>query len=120
MDRKIGLVLASIHAGLSRRVWRQIAAIAQSQGDTLLVFPGGRLSSPENYEYLRQIVYPLASSTNIQGLISWSSTLGGFVPLAEVVSFHRSFDVPFVTFGLEVPGHPYVGFDSYHGVMGGV
>lgn len=120
MDRKIGLVLASIHAGLSRRVWRQIAAIAQSQGDTLFVFPGGRLSSPENYEYLRQIVYPLASSTNIQGLISWSSTLGGFVPLAEVVSFHRSFDVPFVTFGLEVPGHPYVGFDSYHGVMGGV
>ncbi len=117
MDRKIGLVLASIHAGLSRRIWRQVAFLSESRGDTLFVFPGGRLSCPENYEYLRQIVYPLASSANLQGLISWSSTLGGFVPLADVVSFHQKISVPLVSFGLEIPGHPSVGFDSYHGLV---
>lgn len=116
MGHKLGLMLASVHTGLSKRFWKSFAQLQEEKGDTWFVFPGGRLSCTEGYEYLRGTVYPLANKKNIQGLVCWASSLGGFVSSSEVVSFISQSDVPFVTYGLEAKGHPFVGFDSYGGM----
>lgn len=116
MGLHIGLILASIHTGLAVHTWKAFADLADERGDTLFIFPGGRLSCPDGYEYLRSLVYPLVNRQNVQAAVSWGSSLGGFVPLEAVEAFHRRLDVPFAVYGLRVPGHPYLGFDSFEGM----
>ncbi len=115
--RKIGFMLASIHTGSSNNLWAGLADLASHFGDALYVFPGGRLECREDFEYLRSSVYSLANADNLDGLISWGSSLGGFVPVSEVLRFHEQFEgLPYVTIGLKKEGHPDISFDAYAGL----
>jgi len=68
--KKIGLLLASIHSGISRNVWASFADAAAAEHITLFIFPGGRLNDPQDFEYLRNHVYFLANDENLDGCIS--------------------------------------------------
>ncbi|AEV29768.1 transcriptional regulator [Sphaerochaeta pleomorpha str. Grapes] len=115
--RKIGLVLASIHTGASNGFWADVAAVAQRSGDSLFVFPGGRLECPQDFEYLKNTLFNLANPKNIDGLISWGSSLGGSVSIEEVKAFHKRFgSLPCVTIGMKQEGIPDISFDAYAGV----
>lgn len=115
--RKIGFMLASIHTGSSNNLWAVLADMASRSGDALYVFPGGRLECRDDFEYLRSSVYSLANTDNLDGLISWGSSLGGFVPVSEVLRFHEQFEgLPYVTIGLKKEGHPDISFDAYAGL----
>ncbi|MFA6689887.1 MAG: helix-turn-helix domain-containing protein [Sphaerochaetaceae bacterium] len=115
--RKIGFMLASIHTGSSNNLWAVLANMAARSGDALYVFPGGRLDCREDFEYLRSSVYSLANAENLDGLISWSSSLGGFVSVDDVLRFHEQFEeLPYVTIGLKKEGHPDISFDAYAGM----
>lgn len=114
---KIGFMLASIHTGSSNNLWAVLADMASRSGDALYVFPGGRLECREDFEYLRASVYSLANADNLDGLISWGSSLGGFVPISEVSQFHEQFkELPYVTIGMKKTGHPDISFDAYAGL----
>lgn len=114
---RIGFMLASIHTGSSNNLWAVLADMASRSGDALYVFPGGRLECRQDFEYLRSSVYPLANSDNLDGLISWGSSLGGFVPIDEVSRFHEQFEgLPYITIGLKKEGHPDISFDAYAGL----
>lgn len=114
--RRIGLALASIHTGSSNNMWRMVADIAEKRGDNLFVFPGGRLKCTEDYEYLRSGIYDLVNQENLDGLIVWSSSLGGFISIDELSEFHERFSgLPYVTIGLKRQSHPDISFDAYHG-----
>lgn len=114
--RRIGLALASIHTGSSNNMWRMIADIAVRKGDTLFIFPGGRLKCTDDFEYLRSGIYDLVNKDNLSGLIVWSSSLGGFISIDELSSFHERFEnIPYVTIGLKREAHPDMSFDAYHG-----
>lgn len=114
--RRIGLTLASIHTGSSNNMWRMVADIAEKRGDNLFVFPGGRLKCTEDYEYLRSGIYDLVNEENLDGLIVWSSSLGGFISIDELSEFHERFSgLPYVTIGLKRKAHPDISFDAYHG-----
>lgn len=114
VQKRIGLVLASIHTGASKEFWSDLAILAKEHGDLLFVFPGGRLQCADEFEFLRNEIYSLANRQNLDGLVSWASALGGSVSITEVEKFHERFkDLPYVTYSLKRPGHPNVGFDSY-------
>jgi DNA-binding LacI/PurR family transcriptional regulator/AraC-like DNA-binding protein/signal transduction histidine kinase len=116
--RKIGLILASIHTGASNDLWSDFAHIASQSESSLFVFPGGRLASPNDFEYLRNTLFDLANPKNIDGLISWGSSLGGSVSIEEVKDFHKKFNgFPCVTIGMKREGLPGITFDAYTGVM---
>ena len=81
------------------------------------MFPGGMLDAQNESEYLRNSVYKLANSENIDGLISWGSTIGAEVSVEELNKFHEAFaDIPYVTIGHKIPGHPCIQFDAYTGM----
>ena len=84
---------------------------------SFFVFPGGKLGAKNNSERLRNDIYKLANSSNLDGVISWASSISGSVPVQEIESFHALFkDVPFVTIGQKVAGHPCSEFDAYTGM----
>ncbi|OHD78601.1 MAG: hypothetical protein A3J97_10330 [Spirochaetes bacterium RIFOXYC1_FULL_54_7] len=116
-DKRIGLILASIHTGSSLNLWTALAGEAARAGVSFFVFPGGRLDSLPDSEYLRNSIYRLANTENLNSLISWGSSIGGAVAIGELEKFHRALDpLPYVTIAHKMEGHPSVRFDAYSGM----
>ncbi len=115
--KKTGFILASIHTGSSLKLWLNLAAHASRQSGAFFIFPGGRLDNQKGSEYLRNSVYSLANSQNLDGVISWASSIGGSVTAEELERFHDTFsDIPFVTIGQKIKNYPCVNFDAYTGM----
>jgi DNA-binding LacI/PurR family transcriptional regulator/AraC-like DNA-binding protein len=115
--KRIGLILASIHTGSAQNVWSSFAREAAAEDAALFVFPGGELNSPTDLEYLRNPIFSLVNPHNLDGLISWSSTLGNTISPEEFRGFHEAFEsLPYLTIAHKVPGHPCVQFDAYMGM----
>ena len=116
-NNKIGLVLASIHTGAAQNVWPSFVRTALIEDKSLFIFPGGRLNAPMDAEYLRNPIYSLVNSENLDGFISWSSTIRYTESKEEFEQFHSRFDtLPYVTLTYKIPGRPCVEFDSYNGM----
>jgi DNA-binding LacI/PurR family transcriptional regulator len=116
-EKRIGLVLASIHTGSALNVWSSFAREAAAEGMSLFIFPGGQLNGPAELEYLRNPIFSLVNSRNLDGLISWSSTIGSNVSPEEFNMFHAAFEpLPYLTIAHKAPGHPCVQFDAYMGM----
>jgi DNA-binding LacI/PurR family transcriptional regulator/AraC-like DNA-binding protein len=115
--KRVGLILASIHTGISRNVWASFVRTAIKENTSLFVFPGGRLNARQDYENLRNPVYYLANKENLDGCISWSSAIRHTQSKEEFEHFHENFEpLPYVTLNVKIPGHPCVEFDSYDGM----
>lgn len=115
--KRIGLILASIHSGSASQVCSALIKEAQLFDTSFYIFPGGRLNAAQDSEYLRNPVYALANSGNIDGLISWASAIGGDVSLEDLNEFHKQFgDMPFVTLSQKIGSHSCVNFDAYNGM----
>ena len=116
-NNRIGFVLASIHTGASQRIWPSFAKTALREDKSLFIFPGGRLNTLTDSEYLRNPVYSLVNSENLDGCISWSSTIKYTETEEEFIRFHSGFDpLHYVTLSYKISGHPCVEFDSYNGM----
>ncbi|GHV81814.1 hypothetical protein AGMMS49991_03720 [Spirochaetia bacterium] len=110
-------MLASIHTGSALNVWSSFALEAAAKNMSLFIFPGGQLNSLQDLEYLRNPIFSLVNAENLDGLISWSSTIGNTVSPEEFRAFHASLEsLPYVTIAHKVPGHPCVQFDAYNGM----
>ncbi len=116
MDKRIGLILATIHEGASIRLWRSALNSVDLLSDSVVILPGGRLNYRGQDEYLRNSIYQLADRSNFDGVIAWSSSLTGEMNTEEVCSLMRSIQIPFVSIGLPVEGSPSVTFDAYEGM----
>ncbi|WP_407426923.1 LacI family DNA-binding transcriptional regulator, partial [Treponema sp.] len=114
---RIGFILATIHAGSALKLWHKLAARAERDSGAFFVFPGGKLEKKTGDENLRNDIYKLVNSSNIDGLISWASSISGSVSVKEIEEFHGQFQsIPFVTIGQKVSGHPCAEFDAYIGM----
>ena len=115
--KKVGLVLASIHNGLSLNVLNSFVRTAIAENVSLFVFPGGRLDARRDYDNLRNPVFYLVNDENLDGCICWSSAIRNNKSKEEFEHFHANFNpLPFVTIGFKLPGHPCVEFGAYNGV----
>jgi DNA-binding LacI/PurR family transcriptional regulator/AraC-like DNA-binding protein len=115
--KRIGLVLASIHTGIAQNVWASFVRTANIENTDLFIFPGGRLNARPDFENLRNPVYFLVNEENLDGCISWSSTIRYAQSNEEFAHFYRGFgNLPYVTLAQKSPGHPCVEFDAYSGM----
>lgn len=117
IGRRLGFVLSTIHAGSALKLWHKLVARAQQDEGAFFVFPGGKLDSKNSPEHLRNDIYKLVNSSNLDGLISWASSISGSVSVQDVEQFHAQFQsLPFVTIGQKVQEHPCAEFDAYTGM----
>lgn len=116
--KRVGFLLASIHTGVSPQLWPPLVDSAESLGVELFIFPGGRLKADDPTEASKTRLYSLASGRNLDGAVSWASSLGGFVGPAEVDAFHaRLGDLPLVAMAHHLPGKAVVRIDAYSGML---
>ena len=115
--KRIGFVLANIHFGTALDLWPHVARKAAESTGSFFVFAGGKIDDSQNSDHLRNSIYSLANPNNLDGLISWSSSLAGAVSVSELEKFHGQFSgIPFITIGHKISGHPYIEFDAYSGM----
>src|SRR5512144_404283 len=113
----IGFLLASLHTGASQIIWPSMADSAERHDINLICFPGGRLHATDSFEIQRNAIFDLASSKCLDGLITWSSALGGVVGPAEIQAFHQRYQtLPMVSLAQFMEGMPTVSVDSYLGM----
>ncbi|MBN2004713.1 MAG: substrate-binding domain-containing protein [Anaerolineae bacterium] len=109
----LGFLTANIHLGAARSVWIGVVDAAQHYDADLFCFPGGGLG----IETQRNEIYTLAHSGRLDGLVSWSSALGGNLTPDELVAFHRHYaPLPIVTLGQPIAGISTVMIDSCQGM----
>ena len=73
--KRIGFILGTIHSGSALKLWHKLAAKASEHDGSFFVFPGGKLDTRAESGEIRNKIYSLANSENIDGLISWASSL---------------------------------------------
>ncbi len=113
----IGLLLASLHTGASQVIWPSMADSAERHDINLICFPGGRLHAMDSFEVQRNAIFDLASNKSLDGLITWSSALGGVLGPAEIRAFHQRYhSLPMVSLAQFMEGMPTVSVDSYRGM----
>lgn len=114
--KRIGFILGTIHSGSALKLWHKLASKAGENDGSFFVFPGGKLDKKTEDGKLRNKIYSLVNSENLDGLISWASSISGEVPSEKLESFHHQFEkIPYVTIGQKIGNHPFVGFDAYTG-----
>jgi DNA-binding LacI/PurR family transcriptional regulator len=113
----LGFLLASLHTGASLVIWPSLLEAAERHDVNLICFPGGRLQAADSFEIQRNAIFDLASSTCLNGLITWSSSLGGVLGPAEIRAFHQRYrPLPMVSLAQFMEGMPTVSVDSYLGM----
>ncbi|MCR5289945.1 MAG: helix-turn-helix domain-containing protein [Treponema sp.] len=114
---RIGFVLASIYTGSAQNMWSTLIRETSHSDSAFYIFPGGALNAEKNSEYVRNSIYNLINSENLDGLISWGSSIGGSVSTEELNRFHRGFgSLPYVTIAHKMQDAPCVSFDAYNGM----
>lgn len=117
---RFGFVLADLFAGSSVNLWPAVAGMFPDSGsDSLVIFPGGRLSGSSPLERMKNSIYDFVTPEDLAGLIIWCSTLTGEVSKDDVIDRFRSMiDLPFVTIDGKTerfPSIPDVRFNAYEG-----
>ncbi|RPI87268.1 MAG: helix-turn-helix domain-containing protein [Chloroflexi bacterium] len=113
----LGFLLASLHTGSSRALWPGLLDAAERHNVNLISFPGGRLNASIAYESQRNLVFDLANSESIDGLVTWASSLGGVLSPSETSAFHQRYQgLPMVSLAQFMEGLPTVALDSYQGM----
>ncbi|MBN2258582.1 MAG: substrate-binding domain-containing protein [Anaerolineaceae bacterium] len=113
----IGFLLASLHTGASLMIWPGLLDAAEQHDVNLICFPGGRLQATDSFEKQRNAIFGIACNKCLDGLITWSSTLGGVLGTKEVKAFHdRYYPLPMVSLAQFMEGTPTVSVDSYTGM----
>jgi DNA-binding LacI/PurR family transcriptional regulator/AraC-like DNA-binding protein len=117
VKKRIGLALASIHTGASLSVWPCFIKTASAENASLFIFPGGRLNALSDSENLRNPVYSLINKENLDGFVSWSSSIRYTEQKEEFDHFHTRFEpLPYVTLVYKSPGYPCIAFNAYKGM----
>src|SRR5512145_1178484 len=113
----LGFLLASVHTGASLVIWPSLLEAAERHDINLICFPGGRLQAADSFEIQRNAIFDLASNKCLDGLITWSSSLGGVIGTAEIRAFHQRYQtLPMVSLAQFMEGMPTVSVDSYLGM----
>ena len=117
---RVGFVLAELFTGSSLSLWPAVASMFPSDGkDCLVVFPGGRLKSAAPLEKMKNSIYRLVNSENLDGSIIWCSTLtGDALPEDVLGNFESMLSRPMVTIERKTASYPEipdVRFNAYEG-----
>ncbi len=114
---RIGFILANIHSGSALKLWPPLIHEVKKAGVEFFIFPGGRLNASDPEERIKNTLYKYVDS-HIDGILSWASSLGGFVKIGELTEFHNQFKrIPLVTMAHSMPGFPNVEIDAYNGMF---
>jgi signal transduction histidine kinase/AraC-like DNA-binding protein len=102
-------------------LWPGVVDAALQHDVNLVCFPGGGLRVQTDFESQRNILYDLVGPENVDGLVSWASTIGVGLSHEEVIGFHQRYSaLPTVSLALPMDGIPALSVNSYDGLRAAV
>ncbi|MBN1977122.1 MAG: substrate-binding domain-containing protein [Anaerolineae bacterium] len=109
--------LAPSITGISMLQWSGVVDAAQKHGVNLLSFVGASPRYPTGFSAQSNIVYDLVTPENVDGVVSWASTIGNYMTAEEIAAFHEHYrPLPVVSVGRALEGVPSLLMESYHGM----
>jgi len=117
MNHRIGFIIYNVHSAWDQCIWPSYAKSALINCKSLYIFPGGRLHGRFSSDNLRNSIYSLVTTENLDGLICWSPTLkDAGLTEEDFIKFHNNLEpLPFVTISDKFAGHPCIDVDCYTG-----
>src|SRR5574340_68797 len=117
----VGCLTANIHTGAARALWPGVVDAAQAHAVNLVCFPGGGLRAQADFESQRNVLYDLVDAGNVDGLVSWASTVGVALEREEIIRFHRHYQpLPIVSLAQPLDGIPSLSVNSYDGMRAAI
>jgi two-component sensor histidine kinase/DNA-binding LacI/PurR family transcriptional regulator len=112
----VGLLTPSIVEPWAIRQWEGVVEAARDLDVELVCYIGGVLRSP-HYDEEANVMYDLAASAHLDGLIFWSTALGWLIPRPDMSAFLARFGaLPIVSMEMSFPGMHSVLMDDYGGM----
>jgi DNA-binding LacI/PurR family transcriptional regulator/anti-anti-sigma regulatory factor len=112
----IGYLAPAIHGG-SLAQWLGVMDAAEKHDVNLICFPGESPNFPTGFAVQANILYDLASTETMDGLITWASSIGNYMSDEEIQAFHGRYgSLPMVSIGRVLDGIPGLLMDSYEGM----
>ena len=97
--------------------WLGVVDAAQKHDVNLLCFPGWGPNYPTGFHVQANVVYDLVTPENVDGIITWASSIGSYMTVEEIQAFHERYrPLPMVTIGRTLEGIPSLLMDSYTGM----
>jgi len=113
----IGYFTSTIGESVSQAMWSGVVDAARGRSVNLICFAGEELSAGGEPSSPSSVAYDLASTRYLDGLVSWTSTVGRGLTEGEIVDFYRRYHpLPVVGLTLPLTGIPTVLIDSYRGM----
>ncbi|MEJ2664295.1 MAG: substrate-binding domain-containing protein, partial [Spirochaetia bacterium] len=113
----IGLFVDKLYYEYSFLIGEGVKAKIKEMGGRLIFFVGGLVNNPFRNDRLKCLVYQLARSQDIDGIISVSSVIATNINKKQYTSFIKSFDPPtIVNIGASVNGYFNIEADNFNGI----
>jgi DNA-binding LacI/PurR family transcriptional regulator/anti-anti-sigma regulatory factor len=110
----IALLITDIQNPWTQLQWTGVADAAREQNVNLICFTGNSLRSPANFESQANVLYDLANTEQLDGLILWTAGFDNHLSSEEVERFcARYHPLPIVSVEDAVPGIPSILLDQY-------
>jgi signal transduction histidine kinase/DNA-binding LacI/PurR family transcriptional regulator len=110
----IGLLITDLTRTWTIQQWSGVRDAARRRGANLVTFDGRHLRSPYGFNAQANILYELARSGRMDGLIVWTEGLVSYLAPAEGVAFlSRYAGMPLVSVEHNVDGYPNVLSDDF-------
>ncbi len=110
----IGLLITDITRTWTIQQWSGVLEGARRRGASLITFDGSHLSSPYGFNAQANVLYQLARSERINGLVVWTEGLVNYITEAEVSEFFGRFSpLPLVSVEHRVDGVPNILNDDF-------
>ena len=115
---RIGVVINSLSGYFNKEMLLRLRANASLRGFDLFFFPGHRVNSPLLFERQFNLVFALADSPELDGLICATAYVQGFMTPHENFDFVNRFKhLPMVSLNFAMPGRPSVMVDNRVGFV---
>lgn len=109
----IGVLTAQIDEPYQSTIWKGIEARAREIGTGVICFTGRRINSPDITEAAANVVYDMADSGNLDGLIIITTTIATFIDKDKIGQIFTSRKrTPKVSVGFKAPGVPSITVDG--------
>ncbi|MBN1217991.1 MAG: substrate-binding domain-containing protein [Anaerolineae bacterium] len=113
----IGYLAASMAGDIGHAIWSGVVNAAQKNEVNLICFPGDRLCNPNGFLAQANVLYDLVDPESLDGLISWTSTIGAYVDHRTYTEFYQRYrSLPMVSLGTALAGVSSVLVDGYCGM----
>ncbi len=113
----IGVFTDYLYNEYEKAIVSGISQFCYEHGIKLVCFNGGALNAPHFIASKRNMVFDLASSESIDGLILISATLSNYIDIGGVTSYLGKYvDIPVVNAGIEIGNFASVTVDNEKGM----